>query len=628
MTSDELHQWMISIFGPAAGENAWQQFQQLPPQIREQMLAADSTELPSADQMRSLMQAFAQSGFTSPFSAFSSPSSSDTDVDDQAKNATLATDPKTGNPIGFQMPDVSSSSASSSQSSSSPASSTSSSSTGSTTGSTNTADSKRSSSNAINVDLAKQIALISLPTDSQTVVTGAQDRRIGDAFSAASLWLDSATTFNPGTAHPTSMTRAEWITSTIDRWAKLVSPVSKATAQALGSVFASRFDGNEDAVTTQIFAGPIQINVPDNLRDPKKLMETIGTASFSMQLGQSAANLATEVLGAFDQGSHLSDASAGSIVVQNAENFAHGLSIPEDEVLSYLALRELAMARLYANVPWLATQIQTLVEKYAQYISIDLDAIEQQLRDAGEITPEGLSGAVNLSNVAMSESPEQKQAKASLGRMLALLEGWVDAVTWRAGQASLPHIGQLREMMRRRRATGSPAEQTFRELMGLDLRPVDARQACAAWEKIMNEQGVEAADKLWRHPDSLLSFASHADTATGSGSGSVVESGSAAGSAESTTSPSSASSADTTPSGQGSQDSHDSSSNSPSSQSESGSATDWDASLDQLLREEAAKHNNNDSDESDSGHDDNGKNGDDGHDTDAGDNDGNDQSDK
>ncbi len=482
MTSDELHQWMLSTFGPTAGESAWQQFQQLPEQIRQQMLAASSSELPSPEQMRGLMQAFADAGFGAPGSAPAG--SSDNDADKKAVGATLATDPQTGNPIGFQMPNASDDSSSDGASqASSPA-----------------------RPSAINVDLARQIALISLPSGSASVVSGAEDRQVREAFSHASLWLDSATGFDPGTKEPTALTRADWITSTIARWAALVSPVSKATAQALGSVFASRLGGSMDETTTRIFAGPIQISLPDNLRDPQHLMEAIGTASFSMQLGQSAAKLATEVLGGFDQGLRLSDSPAGAIVVQNAENFAQGLSVPGQEVLDFLALRELATARLYENVPWLSTQIQTLVEKYAQYITIDLDAIEDQLREAGEMSPEGLQAAVNISNVAMSESPEQKQAKASLERMLALVEGWVDAVTWRAGQASLPHIARLREMMRRRRASGGPAEQTFRELMGLDLRPVEARQACAAWERVMDAQGGPAADALWHHPDTLPSL--------------------------------------------------------------------------------------------------------------------------
>lgn len=528
MTSDELHQWMINTFGPTAGENAWQQFQMLPEQIRSQMLAANSSELPSPEQMRSLIQAFTQAGF-------SGPSASSTDADKEAENAKLATDPETGNPIGFQMPDNASASKKQAGSSTRPT--------------------------AINVDLAKQIALISLPSNSQTVVSAAENRQAQDAFSAASLWLDSATGFNPPSKQPSAITRADWVTSTIARWARLVSPVAKATARALGSVFASRLGGNGEEVTTKIFAGPVQINLPDNLKDPRKLMETIGTASFSMQLGQSAASLATEVLGGFDQGMRLSDSPAGSLVIQNADHFAQGLSVPQEEVLDFLALRELATARLYANVPWLSTQIQTLVEKYAAYITIDLDAIEQQLRDAGEMTPQGLSGAVNISNVAMSESPEQKQAKASLGRMLALIEGWVDAVTWRAGEASLPHIASLREMMRRRRATGSPAEQTFRQLMGLDLRPVEARQACAAWEKIMDGKGTEAADALWRHPDTLPTFGAAAHKAAASSSAGTDGSGSA---------DNTAASGNGTPSGH-----------------------DWDASLDELLRQEAGKKSEN-----------------------------------
>ena len=38
--------------------------------------------------------------------------------------------------------------------------------------------------------------------------------------------------------------------------------------------------------------------------------------------------------------------------------------------------------------------------------------------------------------------------------LLALVEGWVDAVVWRAGMAHIPHIEQLREMLRRERAIG------------------------------------------------------------------------------------------------------------------------------------------------------------------------------
>lgn len=573
MTSDELHQWMLSTLGPMAGENAWEQFLQLPEPMREQMLAASSSELPSPEQMRGLMQAFAQAGFSAPAMGSDQNASSDgsgTDEDSpskKAQEATLQTDPETGNPIGFQVPSEKAPNGSSDARDGAAAAGD-----AAAGPSGNGAKARKAQgpakAPAINADLARQIALISLPSDSQSVISGEQNDQVRTAFSNASLWLDSATSFEPAKGQPTTMTRADWVNSTIGRWSELVAPISKATAQALGSVFASRLGGDDNGtLSTQIFAGPIRISLPENMRDPKSMMETLGSASFSMQLGQSAAKLATEVLGSFDQGLLLSDNTAGAIISQNAESFAKGLEVPKDEVLEFLALRELATARLYHHVPWLPTQVQTLVEKYAQYIDIDLDAIEEQLRDASELSPEGLSGAVNLSNVAMKESPEQEQAKKSLERLMALIEGWVDAVVWRAGQASLPHIGQLREMMRRRRAAGGPAEQTFRELMGLDLRPVEARQACAAWERIMDSQGSDASDALWRHPDTLPTLPSHESDDAGSTKASSGDNGPA-----------------------------------PDAGTTSASEHDWDAGLDELLREEATHGNDsNDPDGNDSG---------------------------
>ena len=77
------------------------------------------------------------------------------------------------------------------------------------------------------------------------------------------------------------------------------------------------------------------------------------------------------------------------------------------------------------------------------------------------------------------------------------------AILWRAGMAHLPHIEQLREMMRRERAMGGPAERTFESLMGMQLRPKRMREASALWESIGAQEGPEARDAKWSHPDLL-----------------------------------------------------------------------------------------------------------------------------
>ena len=86
---------------------------------------------------------------------------------------------------------------------------------------------------------------------------------------------------------------------------------------------------------------------------------------------------------------------------------------------------------------------------------------------------------------------------------LALVEGWVDEVTATAALPHLPHAVALREMIRRRRAAGGPAEQTFATLVGLELRPRRSRDAAALWAQIARDGGTTARDAVWDHPDLL-----------------------------------------------------------------------------------------------------------------------------
>jgi hypothetical protein len=58
-------------------------------------------------------------------------------------------------------------------------------------------------------------------------------------------------------------------------------------------------------------------------------------------------------------------------------------------------------------------------------------------------------------------------------------------------------------MIRRRRATGGPAERTFATLVGLELRPRSLREASRLWSLYGAERGIEERDALWAHPDVL-----------------------------------------------------------------------------------------------------------------------------
>ncbi len=87
--------------------------------------------------------------------------------------------------------------------------------------------------------------------------------------------------------------------------------------------------------------------------------------------------------------------------------------------------------------------------------------------------------------------------------MLALVEGWVATVVADAARNRLPQADALAEAIRRRRATGGPAERTFATLVGLELRPRRLREAASIWRGLTDARGVAGRDDVWGHPDLL-----------------------------------------------------------------------------------------------------------------------------
>jgi putative hydrolase len=103
----------------------------------------------------------------------------------------------------------------------------------------------------------------------------------------------------------------------------------------------------------------------------------------------------------------------------------------------------------------------------------------------------------------LPDSPAQKAALERLEVTLALVEGWVDEVVSQATEDRMPSASKLQEAVRRRRAAGGPAEQTFATLVGLELRPRRLRDASTLWGSLRTRQGTEARDGVWMHPDLL-----------------------------------------------------------------------------------------------------------------------------
>jgi len=335
----------------------------------------------------------------------------------------------------------------------------------------------------VNWDVAIDMARKQAAQSPDPSITAKQRDEVADAVRLADHWLDTATTFASGVTSTAAWSRAEWIVGTTDVWKVLVEPVAAQATKALGDALP------EEA---RAMAGP--------------LLGMINQATGAMvasQVGSALGALAGEVLTASDIGLPLGPTGKAGVVPANVSTFAAGLDVSDDDVLLYLALREAAHQRLFAHVPWLRDHLIGSVRDYARGIEINTDAIEEQLRGIDPTNPSSMQQAFEGGLFDLAKSPAQEAALSRLEVALALVEGWVDEVVGQATAERMPAAAKLQEAVRRRRAAGGPAEQTFASLVGLEMRPRRLRDASTLWASLRTRQGPEARDGVWTHPDLL-----------------------------------------------------------------------------------------------------------------------------
>ena len=342
----------------------------------------------------------------------------------------------------------------------------------------------------VNWDLARQGAISQLAPGHQPT-SQAERTAAAEALHLADLWLDQVTDLPSGIDRPLAWSRVEWLEQTLPAWQALIDPLAERVVAAMTSALP------QDAMQ---MAGPLS-----------GVMGKMGGLMFGAQIGQALGRLAEEVLTSTDVGLPLAPSGAGVLVPQNLEAFASGLDRPLDEVRLFVALREAASQRLFAHVPWLHQQLSDAVHAYARGIKVDREAIERGIAEAmsgmegglDPSNPEAIQQLLGSGLLEPEETPEQQMALRRLETLLALVEGWVDTVVAAAAAERLPGHAALAETMRRRRASGGPAEQTFATLVGLQLRPRRLRDAAVVWGAMGQQHGRSARDKLWGHPDLL-----------------------------------------------------------------------------------------------------------------------------
>ncbi|WP_099331510.1 zinc-dependent metalloprotease [Actinomyces minihominis] len=326
-------------------------------------------------------------------------------------------------------------------------------------------------------------------------LTAAQAQGVRQALSVADLWLDPVTAFAvPGVARE-AWSKVEWIDQTLPAWKRICNPIAENASRAMA-----------DAMQTELGDGHGLPEGMDGLAQSiSSMLPKMAAMAFAAQIGSALTEMAKEALGTTDSGLPLTEGNVTALIPANLGEFADGLDVPFEEVEQFMAARECAHARLFASVPWLKHDLLLAIERYSSEISIDQEAIMDAARSVDPSDPESIELAMSDGVFSSVPTEAQKSAQERLESLLALIEGWVEVVTTEAISPYLPHANQMREMMRRRRVTGSSGEMLLRRLVGIELRPRHTRSAATIFRRIQEADGAEARDALWSHPDRVPS---------------------------------------------------------------------------------------------------------------------------
>ncbi|MDR6939257.1 zinc-dependent metalloprotease [Arcanobacterium hippocoleae] len=349
----------------------------------------------------------------------------------------------------------------------------------------------------VNWKIAEEVARQTVVQKNLDSLSNATADEARNALRTASLWLDAATEFGPVTGTNMAWNRLDWIAHSLPTFKRLMDPVGAHITAAISR-----------SIKNQLADAPEEMQqMLGMMGDPAALLGSAIGSVLGIQYGSALAQLASNSFGTSDTGLPLMEASTAALVPTNIANFAKDLEIDASEVLAYIAVRELAAARLFTHVPWLRTRILDTVAEYAPGIEIDTEAIEEKVREMTFENPQSM-GQIDLTDIfALEISPSQQEVLNRLEHLISLVEGWVSEVSARAVAPHLPNAMALREMFARRYATDNPAKGVWEMQLGMELTPRNMRAAVTFWQLAETHLGSAERDALWNHPDLLPSAA-------------------------------------------------------------------------------------------------------------------------
>lgn len=357
----------------------------------------------------------------------------------------------------------------------------------------------------VNWELAGRVAR-QLAAEGDRQPTDREVERHREALDLAEHWLDeSPLPAPPDGGRLMVASRQEWVGAALDAMPDLVEPVAAASTRALTELTREELEGT-DLDLDQLGLGPLAPMLQG--AGISELLEPVGATLTGMQAGQVIGKLSRQLLGQYELGVPTAPRATAVTIAVNATETFTDWGLDDTEVAVALALHEAAHRRLFHAVPWLQAHLQGLVARFADGMQADPGQLhrlsQEMLREMDPEDPESLQEAMRkAASFRMEPTPAQERVLERLQGVVTLVGAWARHEVARCGRDRLPHLEQIEEVLRRRRAVKGDGEELLEQLLGLDLQPPDESLGEQFVTAVEEARGPGALRRALAHPENL-----------------------------------------------------------------------------------------------------------------------------
>jgi coenzyme F420 biosynthesis associated uncharacterized protein len=194
-------------------------------------------------------------------------------------------------------------------------------------------------------------------------------------------------------------------------------------------------------------------------------------------------------------------------VAPNIDAAVGRFDVDRREFLHWVALHEVTHGLQFAAVPWLRGYLAGQVRELLAGLDVSVDLRGAlKLPDATDVR-RAIDTLREGDLLSVMTTPEQRAIIDRVQAAMAVIEGYAEHVMDAAGREALPSLDSLRDALERRRREASPLAKLLGRLLGLDLKMrqyVLGKRFCDA---VVDAEGIEALNRVWRGPESLPTLA-------------------------------------------------------------------------------------------------------------------------